>query len=114
MNIVDCIIGIMYIVALGCVLYYINKFQIDKLKGKNKPINKVHFYVTCELDSRGEIIHTLWLSKPCYTKDKKFVAGAWCRLLAINTTFAFYNIAYSDFEDMKNGEIREVFLNLED
>ena len=31
MDIVDCILAIMYIVALGGVLYYINKLQIDNL-----------------------------------------------------------------------------------
>ena len=46
MNIVDCILAYyIYIVALGCVLYYINKIQMDKLKRNSKPINKVHFYV---------------------------------------------------------------------
>ena len=79
-----------------------------------EPRSKVCFYVTCELDYRGEIIRTLWLGKPYYTKDKRFVSDAWSSILAVNASFALYNLNYSDFEDMKNGEIREVFLNLED
>ena len=83
--------------------------------GKVKePRNKVRFYVTCESNYRGEIIRTLWLGKPYYTKDKRFASGIWSRILAVNNSFVGYNLNYSDFEDMKNGEIREVFINLED
>ena len=82
--------------------------------GKDKePRNKVRFYVTCELNYCGEIIHTLWLGKPYYTKDKRFASGIWSRILAVNNSFVGYNLNHSDFEDMKNGEIREVFINLE-
>ena len=80
----------------------------------DEPRNKVRFYVTCELNYRGEIIRTLWLGKPYYTKDKRFASDIWSRILAINGSFIGYNLNYSDFEDMKNGEIREVFINLKD
>ena len=79
-----------------------------------EPRNNVRFYVTCELNYRGEIIRTLWLGKPYYTKDKRFASDIRSRILAINGSFAGYNLNYSDFADMKNGEIREVFINLED
>ena len=79
-----------------------------------EPRNKVRFYVTCETNYRGEIIHTLWLGKPYYTKDKRFASDMWSRILAVNNSFVGYNLNYSDFEDMKEGEIREVFINLED
>ena len=83
--------------------------------GKSKePRNKVRFYVTCESNYRGEIIHTLWLGKPYYTKDKRFASDIWSRILAVNGSFVGYNLNYSDFADMKEGEIREVFINLED
>ena len=83
--------------------------------GKDKePRNKVRFYVTCEVNYRGEIIRTLWLGKPYYTKDKRFASDIWSRILAINGSFVGYNLNYSDFADMKEGEIREVFINLED
>ena len=83
--------------------------------GKVKePRNKVRFYVTCESNYRGEIIRTLWLGKPYYTKDKRFTSGIWSRILAINNSFIGYNLNCSDFADMKDGEIREVFINLED
>ena len=79
-----------------------------------EPRNKVHFYVTCELNYSGEIIRTLWLGKPYYTKDKRFASGIWSRILAVNGSFVGYNLNYSDFADMKECEIREVFINLED
>ena len=78
------------------------------------PRNKVHFYVTCELNYRGEIIRTLWIGKPYYTEHGCFRSNAWSSILAVNESFVLYNLNYSDFEDMKNGEIREVFINLED
>ena len=76
--------------------------------------NKVHFYVTCEKNYHGDIIRTLWLDKPYYRKDKGFVPRGGCCILAVNGLLALYNLNYSDFEDMKNGEIREVYLDLKD
>ena len=89
------------VILMGCVA----------LKNK-KPKNKVHFYVTCEVTEHGDIIRTLWLGKPYWTKEKNphFYGTA----IAYNQALSLYNLDYSDFEDMKNGEIREVFLNLED
>ena len=76
------------------------------------PKNKVHFYVTCEVIEHGDIIRTLWLGKPYYIKEKNphFYGTA----IAYNQSLSFFNLDYSDFEDMKNGEIREVFLNMEE
>lgn len=84
--------------------------------GKDKePRNKVHFYVSCEkIYYRDEIIYTLWIGKPYYTEHRRFKSNIWGRFLAVNASFALYNLNYSDFADMKEGEIREVFLNLED
>ena len=76
--------------------------------------NKVHFYVTCEVNSHGFMVRTLWIGKPHQTKDKSFFQNNNSRILAINHSMSFYHLNYSDFEDMKNGEIREVFLNMED
>ena len=89
------------VILMGCVA----------LKNKN-PKNKVHFYVTCEVTECGDIIRTLWLGKPYYIKEKNphFYGTA----IAYNQSLSFYNLDYSDFEDMKNGEIREVFLNMEE
>ena len=98
---------------VGAVLMLV-ALAIAAMGKDDEPRNKVHFYVTCELNYRGEIIRTLWLGKPYYTKDKRFASDIRSRILAINGSFVGYNLNYSDFEDMKDGEIREVFINLED
>ena len=102
---------ITFIVGAGFMLAM---YSIAAMGKDYEPRNKVHFYVTCEVNHRGEIIRTLWLGKPYYTKDKRFASGIWSRILAVNGSFVGYNLNYSDFADMKEGEIREVFINLED
>ena len=99
--------------VIGAVLMFVS-LAIAAMGKDYEPRNKVRFYVTCESNYRGEIIRTLWLGKPYYTKDKRFASGIWSRILAVNNSFVGYNLNHSDFEDMKNGEIREVFINLED
>ena len=99
--------------VIGAV-FMLTMLSIAAMSKVKEPRNKVRFYVTCEVNYRGEIIRTLWLGKPYYTKDKRFASGIWSRILAVNGSFVGYNLNYSDFEDMKNGEIREVFINLED
>ena len=99
--------------VIGAVLMLV-ALAIADMGKDDEPRNKVRFYVTCETNYRGEIIRTLWLGKPYYTKDKRFASGIWSRILAVNDSFVGYNLNYSDFEDMEEGEIKEVFLNLED
>ena len=103
-----------YITFIIGALFMLTILSIAAMGKVKEPRNKVRFYVTCKVNYRGEIIRILWLGKPYYTKDKRFASGIWSRILAVNGSFVGYNLNYSDFEDMKNGEIREVFLNLED
>lgn len=78
------------------------------------PKNKVHFYVSCEVTAHGDVIRTLWLGKPHCIKEKNVITHFYGTAIAYNQALSLYNLDYSDFEDMKKGEIREVFLNLED
>ena len=48
------------------------------------------------------------------TKEKNVIPHFYGTAIAYNQALSLYNLDYSDFEDMKNGEIREVFLNMED
>ena len=90
-------------------------YSIEAMGKSKEPRNKVRFYVSCEkIYYRDEMIYTLWIGKPYYTEHRRFKSNAWGRALAVNASFALYNLNYSDFEDMKEGEIREVFINLED
>lgn len=110
MDIVDCILAIMYIVALGGVLYYINKLQIDKLKRNSKPINKVHFYVARDKDG----ILALWLGKPHRGKYYWLTKGN-KMLMAADIELNLYGLNIDDYKDLKwKDEPVEVFLNLED
>ena len=99
--------------VIGAVLMLVS-LAIAAMGKDNEPRNKVHFYVTCELNYSGEIIRTLWIGKPYYTKDKRFTSHIWGSILAVNESLGLYGLNYSDFADMKVSEIREVFINLED
>ena len=101
---------------LGCIVELIVIFYFErKIRSTSAMIkNKVHFYVTCEVIAHGDIIRTLWLGKPYCTKEKNVYPHFYGIAIACNQSLSLYNLNYSDFEDMKNGEIREVFLNLED
>lgn len=110
MDIVDCIMGIMYIVAFGCALYYINKFQMDKLKGDSKPKNKVHFYVV--RDKNGEL--WLYMGKP-HREDDFFQPSDNRHMVASSKLFYKFGLNEKDYYNLKweDGPV-EVFLNLED
>ena len=98
----------------GAVFMFIAVCVVAMGKVK-EPRNKVHFYVSCEkIYYRDEMVYTLWIGKPYYTEHRRFKSNVWGRALAVNASFALYNLNYSDFADMKEGEIREVFINLED
>ena len=69
--------------------------------GKDKePRNKVRFFVK----AIGNC--TYWL----YFKDK----NGYNSLIGITEEFYLWGLNLDDFTDMKKGEIREVFINLED
>ena len=78
-----------------------------------KPKNKVKFFVV-----KGPGIYglKLFLGKPTWNED----ASSWIsdninvKLLATSFTFKCYNLNPNDFNNMKIGEIREVFINLKD
>lgn len=97
------------IIMFTIVFYYEHKIRRIKL------MNKVHFYVTCEVNNRGEILRNLWFGKPIYTEDKRFVSDKVKRSHILDFgPFAKYKLCYFDFDDMMEGEIREVFLSTED
>ena len=100
--------------VIGAVLMFVSLAIVAMSKDYDEPRNKVRFFVTCEVNYRGEILYTLWIGKPSYTEGGRFASYSWSSVLAVNESFAVYNLNYSDFADMKEGEIREVFLNLED
>ena len=74
--------------------------------------NKVHYYVTKDWS------HTdLWLGKPEWNK----MLAVWYASPSNNAIFVCHCYSFDDYKlnlddyfDMENGEIREVFINLED
>ena len=76
--------------------------------------NKVHFYITCGLNPVSEITYILWLNKPCYMKSGEWIGSPRCKMIDFDRFITNYGIKYTDFANMKEGEIKEVFLNLED
>ena len=98
-----------FIVAFIIVLCY--EYKIRNLSAQLR--NKVHFYVTCEVTDYGGILRTLWIGKPSYKEGEGFVSDRWSNILDVLPSVS-YKLNYFDFADMKNGEIREVFLNMED
>ena len=104
--IIACIIS--FIVGVVLMLFAVTLAAMAK---EREPRNKVHFYVTRDLSKRLY----LWYGKPHY-KNGEWVKGFYnCDLIAGTDTFySAYGIFPKDYFDMKPGEIREVFLNLED
>ena len=87
--------------------------------GKDKePRNKVRFFVVCEEEGNynyGSRLQ-LWMRKPIWDEYHKFwlTNNQTARQLGFEFNFRQYGLNKKDFADMKEGEIREVFLNLED
>ena len=101
--IIICVIVTLFVVSFISAL-------CSEPKGQR---NNVHYYVTkdCWYNT------VLWLGKPEW--DKK--VGVWyaspsTHAISVCRGYCFvdYKLNLDDFLDMKNGEIREVFINMED
>ena len=103
------LIFLCFIIVFIIVFYYEHKIRNLSIK----PKNNVHFYVTCEVTDYGGILRTLWLGKPSYKEGEGFVSNMWSNILDVLPSVS-YKLNYFDFADMKNGEIKEVFLNMKD
>ena len=78
-----------------------------KIKPKNQ--NKVHFYVT-----KWENTPVLWFGKPQYNGNEFESNNINIKIIAYKSNFTYFGLNFEDFANMKDGEIREVFINLED
>ena len=83
-----------------------------------EPTNKVRFFVTQEY---GVHCLNLWMGKPELNEKMRWVSRSdTVHFLCDDfyngnrNLFEDYNLNPNDFADMKEGEIREVFINLED
>ena len=89
-------------ILLLFLCFFILLFVISKIRKLSAQLrNKVHFYVTCEVNNRGEILRNLWFGKPIYTEDKRFVPDKRSRILDLEP-FVLCKLNYSDFEDVSH------------
>ena len=88
---------ITFIIGAGFMLAM---YSIAAMGKDDEPRNKVRFYVKREHGNH----FTLWVGK---TISSSYFVFA-------DYFFKEFNLNPNDFADMKKGEIREVFINLED
>ena len=103
--------------AIGSVFMLIMLSMAAMSKSKD-PKNKVRFYVTQDY---GISCLKLWMGKPELNEKLSWVSRSdnvhfLCDDFynGNRNLFEDYNLNPNDFSDMKEGEIREVFINLED
>ena len=101
--------------VIGAVIMLVS-LAIAAMGKDNEPRNKVRFFVTKERDI-CEVSLMLWMGAPKWDNKR----GVWVpssmhnHYLSTGDRFLEeFNIDPNDFTDMKECEIREVFLNLED
>ena len=99
--------------VIGAVLMLV-ALAIAAMGKDYEPRNKVRFYVTRDDEDGFRNPPVLWVGVP-----KK--NSVWWSMTEISKPLAFseegfkhYGLNYEDFFNMKEGEIREVFINLED
>ena len=83
--------------------------------GKDKePRNKVRFFVVKGCGICSDNIE-LWIGKLKWDeRTKRWIPSTGSYFLSPDCGFKNFNLNPDDFADMKEGEIRDVFINLED
>ena len=111
-NLIYGFIAFVFVIIFMFVVLYIK--EIIKYRPKNKITLK--FYITCGRQPIPDTkkILDLWVGKPYYSNSESL----WCSpifggLIARNEGIRLYGLSLDDFVDMKEGEMREVFLNIE-
>ena len=105
---ISFIIG--FIVGAMLMMCAIGMVAIQKDK---KSRNKVHFYIA---KPSGYYMYYLYLGKPrrVFSNGKFLFKSSADKGRFITDNLAAYGLNPRDFDNMEEGEIREVFLNLED
>lgn len=101
--IIACIIS--FIVGAMLMMFALGIVSVCK---DREPRNKVYFYVT-----KGDGITALWLGRPSFFAGD-YESNMYSKFLAYKSNFRYFGLNPVEYEDMKEGEIREVFLNLEE
>ena len=101
---------------MGAVFMFIAVCVVAMDKSK-EPRNKVRFYITYEATSwdKKRYVYTLWMGKPDKITGLDFYTSSpKSYIIALDVKYNVFGLNINDFADMKEGEIREVFINLED
>ena len=100
--------------VIGAVLMLVALAIAAMGKDNDEQRNKVRFFVTRDYRCFNNL--QLWLGRPKWDKnDRLWIAHSPCVIsLSLVHSFKYFKLNPDDFADMKGGEIREVFLNLED
>ena len=103
---------IAFVIGAVFMLAILSIAAMGKVK---EPRNKVRFFVAKDNGVCGDDLR-LWMGKPKWDNVIKrwMYYSMRTHCLCVKGGFKSYNLNPDDFADMKVGEIREVFLNLED
>ena len=98
---------------MGAVFMFIAVCIVAMGKVK-EPRNNVRFFVTKDSNYTNRL--KLWLGKPEWSENvvSWISRSKYVYFICNDYYFESYKLNPEDFVDMKEGEIREVFLNLED
>ena len=96
---------------MGAVFMFIAVCVVAMGKVKESR-NKVRFFVTKDFLG-GNTLH-LWLGKPIKYEEKWTATLKSAQCIGSDLCLLSFNLNPDDFADMKEGGIREVFINLED
>ena len=109
MEVIILIMVLVFGAALLLVLFCIGSMAKDK-----EPRNKVRFFVTKDSNYTNRL--KLWLGKPEWSENvvSWISRSKYVHFICNDYYFEFYKLNPEDYADMKEGEIREVFINLED
>ena len=94
--------------VIGAV-FMLTIYSIEAMGKSKESKNKVHFYVT-----KWENTPVLWFGKPQYNGNEFESNNINIKIIAYKSNFTYFGLNFEDFVNMKDGEIREVFINLED
>ena len=99
--------------VIGAVLMLVS-LSIAAMGKDKEPRNKVRFFVVKGRDICSDNIE-LWIGKLDWDERvRRWIPLTGSRFLSPVYDFKDFNLNPDNFSDMKEGEIREVFINLED
>lgn len=102
-----------YISFVIGALFMLAMLSVAAMAKDKEPRNKVRFFVVKGRGICSDNIE-LWIGKLEWDERiRRWIPSTGSRFLSPVYDFKDFNLNPDDFDDMKEGEIREVFLNLE-